>query len=209
MASSRKLDLYKEHKAEYVAAKAPVLMKVGPAKYLAVEGRGEPGGEAFTAAVGALYGSAFTIKMTRKFAGKGDYKVCGLEGLWWTDRQIRSFADLPPRAEWQWKLLIRVPEFIGATDLKAALAALVKKGKAPQTPVRLETIREGLCVQMLHVGAYGDEPRTVAAMETLMRENGLTFKGPHHEIYISDPRRVAPERLKTILRHPVGRQEKH
>jgi hypothetical protein len=203
MASSQKLDLYKEHKAEYVAAKAPVLVKVSPAKYLAVDGRGEPGGEAFTAGVGALYGSALTIKMARKFAGKGDYKVCGLEGLWWTDRKVLSPADLPARQEWQWKLLIRVPEFIRSADLKSALAALEKKGKSPQAAVRLETIREGLCVQMLHVGAYGDEPKTIAAMHALVRENGLAFKGPHHEIYLSDPRRVAPERLKTILRHPV------
>jgi hypothetical protein len=205
MADPKKLDLYKEHKAEYVPAKSPVLVKVGPAKYLCVEGRGAPAGEQFTAAVGALYASAFTIKMTRKFAGKGDYKVCNLEGLWWTDRVVRSAADLPPRDQWQWKLLIRVPDFIKPADLKAALASLAEKGKSPRAAIGLETIREGTCVQMLHVGAYADEPRTVAAMETVMKESGLEFKGPHHEIYLSDPRRVGPERLRTILRHPARR----
>jgi hypothetical protein len=204
MASAQKLDLYKDKKAEYVAAKAPVLVKVGPAKYLTVEGRGAPESEAFSAAVGGLYATAFTIKMTRKFAGKGDYRVCGLEGLWWTDRMVRSFADLPPRDEWQWKLLIRVPTFIGAADLRAAKKSLADKGKAPGAAnVKLETIREGPCVQMLHVGPYGEEPRTIRAMEDFMRAGGLVFRGPHHEIYLSDPRRVPPARLKTILRHPV------
>jgi len=199
-----KLDLYKEHKAEYPATKAPALVKVGPAKYLCVEGRGAPQSQAFSAAVGGLYAAAFTIKMTRKFAGKGDYRVCGLEGLWWTDRLVRSFADLPPRDEWQWKLLIRVPDFIAASDLRAAKKSLAAKGKAPGAAgVELETIREGSCVQMLHVGPYGEEPRTIQAMEDFMREGGLVFRGPHHEIYLSDPRRTPLAKLRTILRHPV------
>jgi hypothetical protein len=204
MAAAKKLDLYKKHKAEYIAAKTPVLVKVGPAKDLTVEGRGSPQSEAFSVAVGGLYAAAFTIKMTRKFAGKGDYKVCGLEGLWWTDRVVRSFADLPPRDEWLWKLILRVPEFIAAADLRAAKKSLAGKGKSPgAAAVKLETIREGPCVQMLHVGPYGEEPRPVQAMDEFMRSEGLAFRGPHHEIYISDPRRVPPERLKTILRHPV------
>ena len=207
MPVEKKLDLYKEHKAEYVAAKTPVLVKVAPAKYLSIEGRGSPESDAFQSAVGGLYACAFTIKMTRKFAGKGDYKVCNLEGRWWTDREVRSFADLPPRDQWQWKLLIRVPDFISPADLRAAHASLAEKGKAPSAgAVKLETIREGICVQMLHVGPYGDEPRTMAAMEELIRGEGLEFKGPHHEIYMSDPRRVDPSRLKTILRHPVRRR---
>ena len=183
-----------------------MLVKVGPAKYLTVEGRGAPESEAFSSAVGGLYAVAFTIKMTRKFAGKGDYRVCGLEGLWWTDRLVRSFADLPPRGEWQWRLLIRAPDFLAAGDLRAAKKSLADKGRSQGAAnVKLETIREGLCVQMLHVGPYGEEPRTIQAMEGFMREQGLAFRGPHHEIYMSDPRRVPPERLKTILRHPVRR----
>jgi hypothetical protein len=204
-----KLDLHKEHKAEYAAPRKPVLLKVGPAKYLAIEGRGSPEGESFSAGVGALYAVAFTIKMTRKFAGLGDYKVCALEGLWWTDRLLRSPADLPPREEWQWRLLIRVPGFITAADLRRAQASLVRKGKAPEAPsVRLETIREGLCVQALHVGPYAEEPATIRAMEDLMKEEGLSFRGPHHEIYLSDPRRVPPARLRTILRHPARRAKR-
>ena len=202
--AEKKLDLYKEHRAEYAAKKSPALVEVGPAKYLSIEGQGAPESESFQAKVGAMYAMAFTIKMTRKFAGKGDYKVCHLEGLWWTDREIRSFADLPPRDQWRWKLLIRVPDFISPADLKAAQASAAKKGKAPEAPqVKLETIREGPCVQMLHVGPYGEEPRTIAVMEMFMKAEGLAFKGPHHEIYLSDPRRVPPERLRTVLRHPV------
>jgi len=204
MAAETKLDLYRQHKAEYVMATKPVLIEVGPALYLAIEGRGDPNGEEFAARMGALYGAAFTIKMARKFAGLGDYKVCHLEGLWWTDRKTRSFSDLPPRSEWQWKALIRVPEFISANDLKKAKAALAEKGKGPECGfVELETIREGLCVQMLHVGPYSDEPRTLAVMDEFMKAEGLAFRGPHHEIYFSDPCRVAPEKMKTLLRHPV------
>jgi hypothetical protein len=198
-----KLDLYKRHKDEYVTPKTPALVKVGPAKYLSVEGRGEPGGKDFTAAIGALYGSAFTIKMTRKFAGKGDYKVCNLEGQWWCDGGDEAFLSTP-RDRWRWALLIRVPELITAADLKRAVGTLLKKGKGPEMErVRLVTLREGLCVQALHVGPYSDEPATVGAMCRFARASGLEFAGKHHEMYLSDPRRVAPARLRTILRHPV------
>jgi len=206
MAKTQKLDLYREHKAEYVAPKKPVLVEVGPAPYLTIEGRGEPSGEAFQAKVGAMYQMAFTIKMTRKFASKGDYKVCHLEGLWWAERKGVDFMDVPPQ-EWRWKLLIRTPDFITAEDLGDATEALRKKKKPPVfEEVELGTIEEGLCVQVLHVGPYDTEPETIAAMHDLAEVNGLTFHGLHHEIYLSDPRRVSPERLRTILRHPVRRQ---
>ena len=198
-----KLDLYKQHKGQYVAARRPVLIMVPSIPYLAIDGRGKPGDEDFEAKVGALYATAFTIKMTRKFAGKGDYKVCHLEGLYWTGRGIDW--DVPPE-RLNWTLMIRVPDFIRAADLKAAVKALDAKGKAPAAKhVRLEKVREGRCVQMLHVGPYSDEKRTVAAMQQFAAEKGLTFHGRHHEIYISDPRRVPPERLRTILRVPVGK----
>lgn len=200
-----KLDLYREHKSEYVAPKKPVLVEVGPARYLAVEGQGAPGNEAFTVGVSALYGAAFTIKMTRKLAGLGDYKVCQLEGLWWSDRP-GDFVGLPPEL-WRWKLLIRTPDFVTDSDLAAAVEQLIKKGKGAEVRrVTLESIHEGTCVQMLHVGAYADEGRTVDLMHRFAEEKGLTFHGPHHEIYLSDPRRVPPERLRTILRHPVGKK---
>ncbi len=204
MATGEQLDLYKKHKAEYLAPKEPALVEVGPAKYLSIEGEGEPAGEDFQAKIQAMYGAAFTIKMTRKFAGKGDYKVCHLEGLWWTGGKGSDFLKVP-RSRWRWKLLIRVPEFIAPDDLAAAKEALRKKGKPPEfEQVELETIEEGPCVQMLHVGPYAEEPQTIAQMAAFARAQGLAFHGRHHEIYLSDPRRVPPERLRTILRHPVG-----
>jgi hypothetical protein len=141
--------------------------------------------------------------MTRKFAGGQDYKVCQLEGLWWADGSSADFTAVP-RDQWRWKLLIRVPDFIGQADLDQAKAALRDKGKPPAfESVRLETIEEGPCVQMLHVGPYAEEPATLALMRQFAAAGGLEFRGPHHEIYLSDPRRVPPERLRTILRMPV------
>ena len=204
MATTTKLDLFKKHKAEYVTPKMPVLVKVGPAKYLAVQGKGEPAGAAFQAAIGALYAVAFTIKMTRKFAGKGDYKVAWLEGLWWGPNKAAPFAVESPK-DWRWKLLIRTPTFVSARDLARAQQALLAKGKAPGfRTVKLETIREGKCVQMLHLGPYDGEAATLEAMHDFAHSRGLEFRGVHHEIYLSDPRRVPPAKLRTILRHPVG-----
>jgi hypothetical protein len=198
-----KIDLYKTHKAEYAARKDPALVEVGPAKYLTIDGRGEPGGEAFQASLGALYGVAYTIKMTRKFGGGPDYKVCGLEGLWWCPNPMDWMNQ--PRDSWEWKLMLRVPEFITGRDLKAALEQLKKKGKGDgAAQVRLETIREGRSVQVLHVGPYANEPETIARMKEFAQSQGLEFRGKHHEIYLSDPRRVPPERLRTILRMPVA-----
>jgi len=203
MAEAEKLDLYKKHKAEYLAGKAPALVETGPAQYLAIAGQGAPEGTPFQEAIGALYAVSFTIKMTRKFAGLGDYKVCHLEGIYWGGGDEKNFFDLP-RDAWEWKLLIRTPDFIGKEDLAEAVRTLKAKGKPPiVAEVRLETLEEGRCVQMLHVGPYADEPASVARMEAFAKEQGLRFRGRHHEIYLSDPRRVPPERLRTILRYPV------
>jgi hypothetical protein len=148
---------------------------------------------------------AFTIKMTRKFAGKQDYAVCKLEGQWWSD-SAPCFTQLP-KDQWQWKLLIRTPEFITRADLDQAVAVLLKRGKGADVKrVQLEPLTEGKCVQMLHVGPYDKEGDTVALMQAFAEKHQLQFHGRHHEIYLSDPRRVAPERLKTILRHPVKAQ---
>ncbi len=196
-ATAEKVDLYKLHKAEYVTPKEPVLIHVGAAKYLTADGVGAPAGEKFQEAVGALYSMAFTMKMAKKFAGQ-DYKVCHLEGLWW------GIELMEPKDQWRWKLLIRVPDFISARDLKETVAVLKEKGK-PDLPVdvELETLKEGRCVQVLHTGPYSDEGATMARMKALAESKGLSFAGAHHEIYLSDPRRVAPERLRTILRMPV------
>ena len=202
MAKTDKLDLHKEHKEEYVTPKTPALVEVGTAKYLAIEGKGAPGGDVFQAKVQAMYGTAFTIKMTRKFAGQ-DYKVSHLEALWWAEGRTWDFAEEPPE-KWRWKLLIRVPEFITADDLLEAHRKLLEKGKGAEVEeVRMETIDEGPCVQVLHVGPYCEEAETVEAMRRFAEENDLSFCGLHHEIYLSDPRRVPPERLRTILRYPV------
>jgi hypothetical protein len=196
-ATTEKIDFYKTHKSEYVTPKQPTLVAIKPAKYLAIAGKGEPGSEQFQAQIGALIGAAYTIKMTRKFAGKGDFKVCALEGQFW------EFAA--GKRTMQWNLLIRVPTYVGASDLKAAIAALKKKGKdAEVDELRLEILKEGKCVQVLHVGPYDKECETIARMEACAKENGLAFRGLHHELYLSDPRRVPPERLRTILRHPVA-----
>ena len=203
MAVAEKLDLYRRHKAEYAARAVPQLIRIGRAKYLAIEGAGDPADARFTAAVGALYGCAFTIKMTRKFAGKGDYKVAHLEGLWWTPRKADTMFDVP-KDQWRWQMMIRVPEFIRPSDLKAAKEQLLKKGKGKEvSQVTLEEIDEGLCVQAMHVGPYSDEPRTIAAMREVAKRDGYTPHMRHHEIYLNDPRRVKPEKCKTILRQPV------
>ncbi|MGO8675963.1 MAG: GyrI-like domain-containing protein [Limisphaerales bacterium] len=203
-----KIDLYKEHKNEYAAPKKPVLIEVKPALYLAIEGRGEPGGERFQTNIGALYGAAFTIKMTRKFAGQQDYAVCKLEAQWWSD----AGPDLSkaPKDQWRWNLLIRTPGFVTAEELRKAAAVLVKRGKGAEVEqVRLDSLAEGTCVQMLHVGPYDQECVTVARMKEFAATKQLEFHGRHHEIYLSDPRRVPPERLKTLLRCPVRPQTAH
>jgi hypothetical protein len=201
---TQKLDLYKEHKDEYVTPKTPTLVKIGRAKYLTIVGQGEPGGKVFSEKLGALYAVAFTLKMRKKFAGR-DYRVCAMEGLWWGSQGEGDFMS-QPRETWQWKIVIRTPDFVQRNDLAAAVAELLKKGK-PSTvrEVQLEAIAEGQCVQMLHVGPYATETATIDAMKKFATERGLVFYGLHHEIYLSDPRRVPPERLRTILRLPVKR----
>jgi hypothetical protein len=197
-----KLDLYKLHKAEYAMPRKPVLLRVKPAQYLTIEGHGAPGNARFQACIGALYGMAFTIKMARKFAGKQDYAVCKLEGQYFGD------LNTIPKDNWNWKLMIRTPDFIARPDLESALAVLLKRGKSPEVKeVKLETLEEGDCVQMLHVGPYDRESESVALMRRFAEAGGLSLAGPHHEIYLSDPRRVPPERLRTILRQPMRKQQ--
>ena len=201
MKTAEKMDLYKLHKDAYVAARKPGLVDVRKASYLVIEGEGAPGGKAFTDAIGGLYGVAFTVKMTRKFAGEQDYGVCKLEAQWWTKGSREFTSDV---SKCWWKLMIRTPDFVKKDEVKRAIAVLKKRGKAPAADrVKLESIAEGKCVQALHVGPYDAEPVTVAAMKAFAEAKGLRFEGPHHEIYLSDPRRVPPARLRTILRQPV------
>ena len=202
MPAAKKLDLYSLRAAEYVAPRTARLVEIKPAKYLAIAGSGDPDGPSFGEKVGALYAVAFTVKMARKKAGK-DYKVAGIEGLWWGVGRTK-WMIAQTRDAWRWKLLIRVPDFVAAREVVAAAKVLLAKGKGKAIArVKLETLREGRCVQMLHVGPYMDEGRTMDAMLECAKANGLRFTGRHHEIYLSDPRRVRPEKLRTILRHPV------
>ncbi len=197
-----KLDLYRKHRGEYVTPRTPVLVTIDPAKYLAIAGQGAPSQPGFQRAIGALYTMAFTIKMARKFAGR-DYVVTKLEGLWWGERRGRLLIE-EPRSRWRWKLMIRVPPFISETDRRSALALLRSRGKNPLLgQVKLETLREGRCVQILHLGPYDAEHESIGRMMALAREQGRRLRGRHHEIYLSDPRRIPASRLKTILRHPV------
>jgi hypothetical protein len=185
----KKLDLYVEHKAEYVAPKKPVLVDVRPAQYLAIAGHGKGGGPEFQLKLGALYNVAFTIKMAKKATGR-DYGVCKLEGLW--------------RSDQDWTLIIRTPDFISAKDVKDAVPKLREKGKdAEVAEVGIERLDEGRSVQMLHVGRYDREQGTIEVMREFAAGAGLRFGGLHHEVYLSDPRRVAAEKLRTILRYPV------
>lgn len=207
MATTDKIDLYKQHKDQYVNAKKPVLVTMDEATYLTVTGRGAPGGPQFADRIGALYGAAFTVKMTRKFAGLQDYAVCKLEAQYWLDGNSCDYVKTP-KEQWNWRPMIRTPSFVEPKELDDAVRKLIEKGKAPAADqVKLESVTEGPCVQMLHVGPYEEEGRTIGAMSAFAEQQGLSFQGHHHEIYLSDPRRVPPEKLKTILRMPVRRSK--
>lgn len=185
-----KTDLFKEHKAEYAASKKPAIVNVGSAQYLAVKGKGEPGSQEFQDAIGALYGAAWTIKMTRKFADRPDFKVCTLEGIY--------------KDKCDWTLLIRVPNFVTQAELKKAAAELIAKGKGDAVKrVEIIKLKEGTCAQVLQVGPYDSVCQTMEEITRFEEEHQLAGAGPLHEIYLSDPRRVPAEKLKTIIRHPV------
>ncbi len=201
MPDATKIDLFKQHKDEYVGRKKPVIVTARLASYLSIEGRGEPGGEEFQARVGALYAAAYTLKFLSKGQGR-DYVVCKLEAVWWADGDA-DFSELP-KDQWRWQVMIRTPDFIGEGDLAATIEKVKAKGQSPEiVDVRLTELEEGRCVQMLHVGPYDTEGETIAQMRAFAEEQGLAFAGRHHEIYLSDPRRVEPARLRTILRMPV------
>lgn len=202
MPAADKVDLYKAFKDEYVARRKPSIVEVTSAQYLSVTGSGAPGSERFTQAIGGLYTVAFTTKMQSKFAGR-DYTVCKLEALWWTGRNNGDLTSKPPN-QWKWQLLIRTPDFIEPSTIEGAIALLREKGKPEEvTWVSLQRIEEGRCVQMLHVGPYDQEQDTLDVMSEYAASQGLQTYGRHHEVYLSDPRRVAPSRLRTILRRPV------
>ena len=181
-------------------------MEIEEGKFITIEGKGAPGGEEFQTKVSALYSLAYGIKMLMKKDGK-DFTVAKLEGLWWVD------SDKPrqevPREEWRWKLLIRQPEFVNHDIVEKARQEVIKKKKLEMVnEVNFEKMREGKCVRILHVGPYSTELESIERMRKLMEDNNLIENGLHHEIYLSDPRKASPEKMKTILRQPVRKNRK-
>jgi hypothetical protein len=206
------LDYKKEYKDLYFPPERPVLIDIPPMSFLMVDGQGNPNGNPeLENAVGALYSMSYTLKMLPKkgAAPKGyvEYTVPPLEGLWWLSDGVFSLGS---RGNWLWTAMIRQPDFVTAELVDGLMPELMKKKPTPALErLRLKSFTEGLCVQMMHIGPYADEPKNVAHMEEFMLENGLKCRlaegGKHHEIYLSDPGRVKPEKMKTVLRHPVSR----
>jgi hypothetical protein len=207
----KKLDLKKELKQFYAPrANTVEIVDVPAFQFIMLDGRMEAGespdqSPAFREAFGAIYGTAYTLKFMSKLREKSaiDYPVMALEGLWWTDS---GAFDMSHREPWYWTLLVLQPDHISPAMFRAAMEKVAEKHPNPSlTKLRLERFREGRCVQALHVGPYADEARTIALMEAHAAEHGYRFHGKHHEIYLGDPRRAKPEKLKTVLRHPVER----
>ena len=202
-------DFKKEYKDLYMPKSAPMLIDVPPMSFIMLDGRGDPNGEEYQNALGTLYALSYTVKMS-KMGGKQppgyfEYVVPPLEGLWWCDGDA---FDLNKRDRWLWTSMIRQPEFVTAEVFAwAKEAAKKKKPEFDYDKARFETFREGLCVQAMHTGPFDDEPATLARMQAFIEQNGLKSavgaERKHHEIYLSDPRKTAPEKLKTVLRLPV------
>ncbi|MEM2111383.1 MAG: GyrI-like domain-containing protein [Candidatus Bathyarchaeia archaeon] len=196
-----KLDLIREYKTYYTAKTVPGIVEFGEIQFLTIEGKGEPAGEVFTKAVEALYPLAYGVKNISKKQGK-DFAVPKLEGLWWVESDKPALEV--PRGEWRWKLLIRMPDFVTSEMVEKAKEEVFKKKSMELIKkINFEKIKEGKCVQILHIGPYSTEPGSLAKMNNLMEEKNLVHNGPHHEIYLSDPRKVTPEKMKTVLRQPV------
>ena len=204
---TEKMDLKKMYPNHYKATTEPQLVDIGVGNYIAIEGQGPPMGKEFQEAVQALYSIAYGVKMRSKFKEGKDYTMAALEGLWWADRTVEelenNFGNIP-KEEWKWKALIRQPEFITTEQVeRAKTEAFEKKGLVAVKRVNLEKIDEGKSVQILHIGPYANEKESIDRLRAFMKERGLNVAGHHHEIYLSDPRRVAPEKNRTILRTPV------
>ena len=204
-------DFKKEYKEFYMPAARPSIVTVPPMNYIAVRGEGDPNAEdgTYKQAIGLLYGIAFTIKMSKKgdhrIEGFFDYVVPPLEGFWWQDGV--KWIDYACKDRFQWISVIRLPDFVTKKDFDWAVAEATRKKKTDFSRAEFLTCDEGLCVQCLHIGSYDDEPATVEQMHRYMEELGyaldITEQRLHHEIYLSDVRKVAPEKLKTVIRHPI------
>lgn len=204
-------DFKKEYKEFYLPKNQPEIVVVPPANYVAVRGQGDPNEEdsAYQRAIRVLYAVAYTLKMSSKagyrMEGFFDYVVPPLEGFWWQDGV--QGVDASNKCTFHWIAVIRLPEFITKADLAWAAKTAQEKKKIDCTQAEFLTVTEGLCVQILHMGAFDDEPATVARMDAYLEQNGyvndVSADRLHHEIYLSDARRVAVKNWKTVLRHPV------
>jgi hypothetical protein len=203
-----KTDLTRKYKSYYSAKPKPEIVEFSEISYLSISGKGDPSSEAFERKIQALYPVAYTLKFKAKAEGH-DFTVPKLEGLWWFDDhgQNISMSEAPlriPRSEWCWQLLIRLPETITEQHVhEAKQTAKEKKNLDHLDEVAFFTLNEGKVVQMLHVGSFDKEPETLKVLQQFMEEHGFHKGGLHHEIYLSDFRKTAPSKLKTILREPV------
>lgn len=205
-------DYKKEYKALYLPKEMPSIVEVPSMQYAAVRGHGdpnEPDGE-YGRAVAVLYGISYTIKMSykgsRKVDGFFEYVVPPLEGFWWMEGGAPG-VDYRNKSGFNWISIIRVPEFVTEEVFAWAKEEAQRKKGIDTSLAELITVSEGLCVQCLHIGSYNEEPATVAKMDHYRMEQGyendISDRRRHHEIYLSDPRKVSPERMKTVIRHPV------
>lgn len=209
-------DYKKEYKEFYLPRSKPEIVEVPKMNYIAVRGCGNPNDEngAYKKSIGLLYGIAFTIKMSKKgtheIKGYFDYVVPPLEGFWWQEGM--DGFDYGRKEEFQWISVIRLPDFVTKEDFDWAVEEAGKKKKQDFSEVEFLTLTEGMCVQCMHVGAFDEEPATVAWMDQYLQEQGYEndFSGErlHHEIYLSDARKVPKERWKTVIRHPIKKAGK-
>ncbi len=210
-----KLDYKKEYKDLYQPAAKPSLIEVPEMIFIAVDGKGDPNtSPEYKAAMEMLYGLSFTIKMSKMDGsqpeGYFEYVVPPLEGLWFADGVSFDGMNVDDKSKFKWVSMIRQPEFVTEQVFETAREKLAKKKPdLDLSKARFMKYTEGLCVQIMHKGAYDDEPRSIEMMKKFAAENGLTedfSEGRfHHEIYLSDPRKCAPERLRTVIRHPVSK----
>ena len=204
-------DYKKEYKEFYLPKNRPEIVDVPEMNFLAVRGSGNPNeeGGAYKASIGLLYTIAFTIKMSKKgsheIEGYFDYVVPPLEGFWWQEG-VKG-VDLTSKETIRWISVIRLPDFVRREDVAWAISEAGRKKQEDFSKVEFLTIREGLCVQCMHVGPYDQEPETIVKMDQYLLDHGyvedFSEERLHHEIYLSDARRVAPERWRTVIRHPV------
>ena len=208
-------DFKKEYKEFYMPKSKPEIVTVPKANYIAVRGKGDPNDEggAYQQAVGILYAVAYTLKMSYKtdyrIEGFFDYVVPPLEGFWWQDGV--GGIDYSDKSTFNWISVIRLPDFVTQKDFDWATGEAEKKKHLDCSKAEFLTIDEGLCVQIMHMGPFDDEPATVSMMNAYLLENGyendFSDSRLHHEIYLSDARKVAPEKWKTVIRHPIKRKE--